>query len=171
MPSQPGVSFLPVDMQWKGVQMDMAGGRSYRAWFEWIRQCSRDAEHARLHLMELESAEGPHAQGYEPMGHGGTHDAMAATDRRMEYEDRLGRTEGTWYRAFDRAQEILYGPDGVAEELGPAKAQAVDLYYVSGLSWSDVAARLGYTARWCQMMAGSVFSWLDSRHKRLRTPS
>lgn len=150
--------------------MDVAG-KSYRAWFEWIRQCSRDAEHARLHLMELESAEGLHAQGYEPMGHGGTHDAMAATDRRMEYEEKLNRTEGTWYKAFDRAQEILYGPDGVAEELGPAKAQAVDLYYVSGLSWSDVAARLGYTARWCQMMASSAFAWLDSRHKRLRTPS
>lgn len=135
--------------------------RSSRAWFEWVRQCAIDAERSRDHLMELEAAEEPHSHGFSAMGRGGNRDPMGATDRRMAYEDRLAKIGDAWYKALDRAQELLYGEGGVSDSLGPAKAMVVDGYYCSAMTWPEAADHVGYSVRWCQAMAASCFRWLD----------
>lgn len=135
--------------------------RSSRAWFEWVRSCSAYAARSKERLQELEAAEGPRAQTYEPVGHGGTSDPTAATDRRIDYEAERGRSEGEWYRAFDRAGELLYGPGGVADGLGTGYAEVVDLYYVDALTWREVSERTRYSVRWCHEMATRAFEWLD----------
>ena len=123
-----------------------------RDFFESVREASREAERTRLTLLQMEAREGVRAQGYEPrVSIGGERDKMAATDSRMDYEERMRERIEEDYALIDMACRVLYGREsgkgGVDALMGSAVADCISFRYVDARSWSEVAALMGYS-RW-----------------------
>lgn len=140
--------------------------RDSRAWFEWVRQCSEDAERTRQTIERMEARERPHTQSYQPaVSMGGNSDPMQATDARILYEDQQRPKQKERYAALDRAQEILYGTDGhsgLDERMDAKHADVICLYYCMAYKWDDVAASVGYTESHCRRMATEAFAFMDA---------
>lgn len=120
--------------------------------FEAVRQASREAERTRLTLLQMEAREGVRAQGYEPrVMVGGERDKMAATDSRIDYEQRMSERIEADYALLDMACAVLYGREsgkgGVDALVGSAVADCISFRYVDARPWSEVAALMGYS-RW-----------------------
>lgn len=139
--------------------------RSSRAWFEYVRQCSVDAERVRQTIERMEAREQPHAQSYQPsVSHGGNADAMQATDARILYEDGQKDKQKERYAALDRANAILYGEPGkvgLDKRLDSKHADVVCFYYCMADTWDEVARSVGYTESHCRRMATEAFAWMD----------
>lgn len=126
--------------------------RDARDFFEAVREASREAERTRLTLLQMEAREGARAQTYaERVSVGGEHDRMAATDSRIDYEERMRERIEEDYALLDLACRALYGEEsgkgGVDALMGSAVADCISLRYVDARPWEEVAALLGYS-RW-----------------------
>lgn len=123
---------------------------SAREFFEAVRDASVEAERTRLTLLRMEASEGVRAQGYEPRTTGGgNRDAMAKTDSRIDYEERMrGRIEAD-YELIDLACRVLYGEEsgkgGVEALMGSAVADCLSFRYVDARPWREVADLMGYS--------------------------
>ena len=120
--------------------------------FEAVRNASREAERTRLTLLQMEAREGVRAQGYEPrVMVGGERDKMAATDERMDREDRMAERIEADYALIDMACAVLYGLEsdkgGLEALMGSAVADCISFRYVDARPWKEVAALMGYS-RW-----------------------
>lgn len=120
--------------------------------FEAVRHASREAERTRLTLLAMEAREGVRAQSYQPrISIGGERDKMAATDSRIDYEQRMAERIEADYRLLDMACAVLYGREsgkgGVDALMGSAIADCISFRYVDARPWSEVAALMGYS-RW-----------------------
>lgn len=123
-----------------------------RDFFEAVREASREAERTRLTLMQMEAREGVRAQGYEAQGRSGhMSDRTAATDARVDYEERMRERIEADYALIDLACRVLYGEEsgkgGVDALMGSAVADCLSFRYVDARPWREVAALLGYS-RW-----------------------
>ncbi|MGN9233696.1 hypothetical protein ACTM8Z_00095 [Atopobiaceae bacterium HCP3S3_D6] len=134
--------------------MDPYRYASAHDFFEAVREASRDAERTRRAVSRMESREGVRAQSYGPRGRGGTRDAMAATDERMDYEERCRARVEADYALIDAACDVIYGRDqrtgGVGALLGAAYADALWWRYCAAATWPEVAAGTGMSERWCR---------------------
>ena len=120
--------------------------------FEAVRNASGEAERTKLALMQLEAREGVRAQSYEPrVTVGGERDRMAATDERMDREDRMAERIEADYALIDMACAVLYGREsgkgGLDALMGSAVADCISFRYVDARPWKEVAALMGYS-RW-----------------------
>ena len=120
--------------------------------FEAVRHASGEAERTKLALMQLEAREGVRAQSYEPrVMVGGERDRMAATDERMDREDRMAERIEADYALIDMACAVLYGLEsdkgGLEALMGSAVADCISFRYVDARPWKEVAALMGYS-RW-----------------------
>ena len=120
--------------------------------FEAVREASREAERTRLTLLQMEAREGVRAQSYQPrVSIGGERDKMAATDSRIDYEERMQERIEADYQLLDMACAVLYGREsgkgGVDALMGSAVADCISFRYVDARPWSEVAALMGYS-RW-----------------------
>ena len=120
--------------------------------FEAVREASREAERTRLTLLRMEAREGVRAQSYEPrVTVGGERDRMAATDERMDREDRMAERIEADYALIDMACAVLYGLEsdkgGLEALMGSAVADCISFRYVDARPWGEVAALMGYS-RW-----------------------
>ena len=125
---------------------------SAREFFEAVRDASREAERTRLTLMRREAREGVRAQGYEAQGRSGhTSDRTAATDARIDHEERMRERIEADYALIDLACRVLYGEEsgkgGVDRLMGSAVADCISFRYVDSRPWPEVAALMGYS-RW-----------------------
>lgn len=140
--------------------------RDSRAWFEYVRQCSEDAERTRQTIERMEAREQPHAQSYQPaVSRGGNADPMQATDARILYEERQKPKQRERYAALDRAAEILYGRDGrpgLDERMDAKHADVIDFYYCNAYTWDETARLVGYAQSHCRRMALEAFAFLDA---------
>ncbi|HJA28453.1 MAG TPA: hypothetical protein IAA15_02615 [Candidatus Olsenella pullicola] len=123
---------------------------SARDFFESVREASREAERTRLTLLRMEAREGVRAQGYEAQGRSGhTSDRTAATDARMDYEERMRERIEEDYALIDLACRVLYGEEsgkgGLDALMGSAVADCISFRYVDARPWPEVAALLGYS--------------------------
>ena len=120
--------------------------------FEAVRRASGEAERTKLALMQMEAREGVRAQSYEPrVTVGGERDRMAATDERMDREDRMAERIEADYALIDMACAVLYGLEsdrgGLEALMGSAVADCISFRYVDARPWREVAALMGYS-RW-----------------------
>ena len=138
--------------------------------FETVREASREAERTRLTLLRMEAREGVRAQGYEPrVSMGGNADKMAATDSRIDYEQRMAERIEQDYQLLDMACAVLYGREsgkgGVDALMGSAVADCISFRYVDARPWGEVAALMGYS-RWSRRslrdMCQQGFDAIDS---------
>lgn len=142
------------------------GNGSARDFFEAVRDASRDAERTSRTIKAMESREGVRAQTYGPRGRGGPHDAMAATDARMDYEARYRRRIEEDYRLIDAACDVIYGADqstgGVGAILGAPYADVLWWRYCAAATWPEVAEGTGMSERWCRDAVGVAMDVVDS---------
>lgn len=129
--------------------------RDAREFFDAVRDASRDADRIRLTLERMGVREQVRAQGYEPRGRGGDRDAMAATDRRMDYEARIRRRQKEDYALIDAACDLIYGVGqdgrgGICALLSPAHADALWWRFCAHGTWAEVAAGSGMSESWCR---------------------
>ena len=138
--------------------------------FEAVRHASGEAERTKLALMQLEAREGVRAQSYEPrVMVGGERDRMAATDERMDREDRMAERIEADYALIDMACAVLYGLEsdkgGLEALMGSAVADCISFRYVDARPWKEVAALMGYS-RWSRRslrdMCQRGFDCIDS---------
>lgn len=140
--------------------------QSARDFFEAVRDASEDAERTSRTIRAMESREGVRAQSYGPRGRGGSHDPMAATDARMDYEERYRRRVEEDYRLIDEACDVIYGADqstgGVGAILGAPYADALWWRYCAAATWPEVAEGAGMSERWCRDAVGVAMDVVDS---------
>lgn len=123
---------------------------SAREFFRAVRDASIEAERTRLTLLRMEASEGVRAQGYEATGRSGHRaDAMARTDSRIDYEDRMRERIEADYALIDLACRVLYGEEsgkgGVDALMDSAVADCLSFRYVDARPWREVAVLLGYS--------------------------
>ena len=130
--------------------VDLSTYPSARSFFEAVRDASVECERTREALLRMEAREGVRAQGYEAQGRSGhASDRTAATDARIDYEERMRERVEADYALIDVACRVLYGSEsgkgGVDALMGSAVADAISFRYVDARPWSEVAAALGYS--------------------------
>ena len=131
--------------------VDLSTYPSARSFFEAVRDASVECERTREALLRMEAREGVRAQGYEAQGRSGhASDRTAATDARIDYEERMRERVEADYALIDVACRVLYGSEsgkgGVDALMGSAVADAISFRYVDARPWSEVAAALGYSS-------------------------
>lgn len=139
------------------------GYQDARDFFGAVRQAAVEVERYERRVQRMESAEGVRAQGYQPGSRSARNDAMAKTDARIDYEERMRPRMERDYLLIDLACRICYGEDakkGVAELLGPEYADVLWWYYCCGWSWSRTAGVLKSSAttvrRWRDVAMDTV---------------
>lgn len=130
---------------------DLSTYADARSFFETVRGVSVELERTREALLRMEAREGVRAQGYEAQGRSGSvSDRTAATDARLDYEERARRRVEEGYELIDLACRVLYGEEsgkgGLDLLMGSAVADAINFRYVDARPWSEVAAMVGYSA-------------------------
>lgn len=137
-----------------------------RDFFASVRDAARDADRTTGIIRSMEAREGVRAQTYGPRGRGGVRDAMAATDARMDFEERYRRRLDEDYELIDRACDVIYGADqstgGVGAILGAAYADALWWRFCAAATWPDVAEGTGMSVRWCKDAVGVAMDVVDS---------
>lgn len=131
---------------------DLSTYADARSFFETVRSVSAELERTRETLLRMEAREGVRAQGYEATGRSGhVSDRTAATDARLDYEERARRRVEEGYELIDLACAVLYGREsgkgGIDRLMGSAVADCISFRYVDARPWREVAALMGYS-RW-----------------------
>lgn len=145
---------------------DLSTYADARSFFETVRGVSVDLERTREALLRMEAREGVRAQGYEATGRSGSvSDRMAATDARMDYEERARRRVEEGYELIDLACRVLYGAEsgkgGLDRLMGSAVADAINFRYVDGRPWKEVAAMVGYSVSQCKRLCAAGMNACD----------
>ena len=146
--------------------VDLSTYPSARSFFEAARDASVECERTREALLRMEAREGVRAQGYEAQGRSGhASDRTAATDARIDYEERMRERVEADYALIDVACRVLYGSEsgkgGVDALMGSAVADAISFRYVDARPWSEVAALTGYSERQCHRLVETGFNAVD----------
>ena len=137
------------------------------------RQRSR-IEKAKLDIAELESRIVPHAQGFEPTGHG-TSDPDRMTRAAIismqvgNLRELIPLMERRLEARIERATHVLYGRSGrggLAKERCTMDADILCCHYLQGMRWVDVAAQIvkpdtDYPVQWCRQRAIRACTYID----------
>ena len=134
-------------------------------WLESIRVEGVRIEKAKQDLALLEASISPHAQGFEPMGHGGgSSDAMLGmammSAKLGELRMLLPELEQRHEAKMDRALDVLYGRSGrggLAKVTSLEDADMLCFRYLQDESWASIARRFepetSNLTVWCQRRA------------------
>lgn len=92
---------------------------------------------------------------------------MARVDARIDLEAAERRHIEEDYALIDRAASVLFGmtqrgDGGVDALLGWREAKIMDLYYLEGMTWRQVAGVMGMSERWCRNAARVVMNLADA---------
>lgn len=144
----------------------LVGYASAAELFEAVRDASREAERARLAIMQMEAREGVRAQGYESRARSGSGpDRTTATDSRIDLEERMRRRLDDDYALIDLACRLLYGEEsgkgGVDALMGSAVADCICYRYVQARTWSRVSELMGYSASQCKRLCRQGMDAMD----------
>lgn len=142
-------------------------------YFEDLLAESKRIEKIKRNLALLDSRISPHAQGFEPMGHGGgSSDRMLAlailSAKFGDLRAKLPDLERMHEEKLKRATEVLYGKSGRG---GLAKVTCTDdadmlcFHYLQGESWASIARRYepetSNLTVWCKRRAKQVCKTID----------
>ena len=124
-------------------------------------------ERTERQIARMEAAEGLHGQSYEPSVQGARSDVnrTAATDVRIDFEDRIRRRLEEDYTLIERGCFACYGEDnrgGVDKLLGSATADALWWRYCAGESWVKTSAMVSASAATCRRWCEAAFDLVDS---------
>ena len=138
-----------------------------KAFFESVRSAAQDVERCRSLLATMEQrALAISSPSLEPRVKSSATDTMckrvgAYVDRESKLHARIEED----YRLIDKAVTVLYGDslnDGLAS-LAPAWwADVLDLRYIEGMTWAEVAATLCYSASHVRVTASAALDLLDA---------
>lgn len=140
---------------------------SARQFFESVRSAAQDVERCRSLLATMEQrALQISSPSLEPRVKSSATDTMckrvgAYVDRESKLHARIEED----YRLIDKAVAVLYGDglnDGLAS-LAPAWwADVLDLRYIEGMTWAEVAAVVCYSASYVRLTANAALDMLDA---------
>ena len=142
-------------------------------WFESIATEGKRIQKIKQNLALLDSRIAPHAQGFEPMGHGGgSSDAMLGMAMASARLGALKRLLPTLERKHEAklayATDVLYGRSGrggLARATSTDDADMLCFHYLQGESWASIARRFevedANLTRWCQRRAVRVCREID----------
>lgn len=142
--------------------------------FEGIARCRSRIKKTKLDIAELESLILPHAQGFDPTGHG-TIDPDKMTRAALismqigELRALLPLLERRLELMMERANHVLYGRDGrggLAKARSSTDADILCCHYLQGMSWADVAreicrAESNYPTEWARKRAVRACEFID----------
>lgn len=137
-----------------------------RDWFLRCRAAALDLSRMQRVVERMRAAEGVRGA---PIGgggrKGGTTNANAATDARMDFEaasaDAMSECEDT----LRLADEIIWGSEGhggLAALMGGTVASVVRLRYVDALGWGQLSANLGLSPSRARSMSDSAMDLMDN---------
>lgn len=131
-----------------------------REYFEGVR-AAQSAVGRRLAAIErMREREQVRAQRYSVSVHGGgMHDAMAATDARVDAEGAAMRELGALLDEVARGREVCRG----VRAANPAQrwGDALELRYCEDLPWRQVAASLDVSERQAMADVSCALDWVD----------
>lgn len=116
-------------------------------------------------LARLKAREGAKTQSYVPGCNGAAADLMDSISSRIDFERRLAARIAESRSAVDEACAVLYGTDdhgGLAKFKGNRYADAVCMVYCQAMTWSDAAAVMQCSPKWCRELCNSAFAAIDS---------
>lgn len=144
-----------------------------REFFEGVRAAQRLIDGALARLEAMRSREGIRSQRYDAIGGGGgVRDAMAPIDARMDAEARVMSQIRSYEAEVARGRRVCEGvraacpahasggclPDVNAVRNG---ADVLELRYVEGQTWREVASALGVSVRLAQSWSDAALDWVD----------
>ena len=109
------------------------------------RRIAESEERARRIRARLEAGRQSHLTG---MPRGGGADWTETADRLIELERRINA------QTREMARLKVLALDAIAAVEHPQEREALELYYVDGYSWEDVAALMGLDLRWVYRLHG-----------------
>ena len=141
---------------------------SCRELFEAARDATADVHRCNRALAAMDAAAASVGGGITcAVGHGHAEGdrigrmVVAQIARREKLESRIEAD----YRLIDRANEVLYGADGMSDglaEIAPAWwADAIYHHYLSLMKWADVADLLGYSEKYVIAQVRAAFELAD----------
>ena len=142
-------------------------------WFESIETEGKRIQKVKQDLAMLESRIAPHAQGFEPMGHGGgSSDAMLGMAMASARLGALKRLLPTLERKHEAklayATDVLYGRSGrggLARAASTDDADMLCFHYLQGESWASIARRFDPDTSnltvWCKNRAKRACRQID----------
>lgn len=133
-----------------------------REFFEGVRASGRLIDGALARIRAMRGREGVRAQRYDAVGHGCNvpSSGMGETDARIDAEERVRAQCRGWQAEVDRGRRVCAGVR--AANPGQMWADALELRYIERLTWKEVAAALGVSARQVQAWASTGMDWVDS---------
>ncbi len=146
-----------------------------REFFNAVAEASRDAGRVKRQLDALEQrALGMGGGGFEPRVRSTpAHDRMgSAVAALVDRETKLHARIEEDYRLIDKAVAVLYGNDltsGLASLAPPWWADVLDLRYIEGMKWQEVAALVCYSASHCRLTANAALDLLDTHGELFTT--
>lgn len=92
---------------------------------------------------------------------------MARVDARIDLEAAERAHIEEDYALIDRAASVLFGmtqrgDGGVDALLGWREAKVMDLYYIEGMTWRQVADVMGMSDGWCRSLANAAIDMCDA---------
>lgn len=136
-----------------------------KEYFEAIREEVKAIEGTREMLARLRAKEGAKAQSYSGGGGGGYTDPMDAINGRIDLEGRFERRIADSSAAIDEACTVLYGSDnrgGLARQKGNRYADAICMGYCQAMPWTEVAAVMQCSPKWCRELCNAAFRYIDA---------
>ena len=137
-----------------------------RSFFEAARSAAQDIRHLERAVRRMESAEGIHGARVAPSG-AGRGDAMAATDARIDYEERIARRLDDDYALIDACSAVVYGRDqmgagGLCALMGGKAADACWWRWGAAETWTGVSDMVGMSERWCRQACDRACDTVDA---------
>lgn len=125
------------------------------SYFEWVRDCARDADAVRERL----------AQGHQPRrssplvaAHGTGADPMAWVDAAIDRDNQLSKQLAGLDAIVSGARQVVAR---VADGLGLLAALALELYYIERNTWDDIALELHVSISTVYRMRRNALAWVD----------
>ena len=133
-----------------------------RDYFEGVRAAQRAIDRRLASLAAMREREGLRAQRYDAVGRGsGPRDVMAATDARIDAEERSRAELGALYAEVSDAREVCRGLRAAC----PHRAEwgdVLEMRYCDALDWRNVADAMRASERQCRTWHDAALDFVDA---------
>lgn len=142
---------------------------SAREFFEAARSAAIEVARYNERVSRMEQTEGLRGAPLSSARGGSRRDVngMSRVDARIDLEAAERRHIEEDYALIDRAASVLFGmtqrgDGGVDALLGWREAKIMDLYYLEGWSWRQVAGAMGLSIGWCRTIVAAAMETCDA---------
>lgn len=131
-----------------------------REYFERARDAQRSIDRRLAVMASMRAREAVRAQRYGVGGGSGKHDAMAATDARIDAETAMSRDLQGAQEEVEDARRVCRGIRLACPST--RWGDALELRYIEDMAWTPCAAALGISERMAQADVNAALDWVDA---------